>query len=69
MSDRNTSGYRGVSKHKQSGKWKVDVKAKGKKIFFGLFDDIELAGLVAEEARAKLHGDYAPILRKIEEAK
>lgn len=69
MSDRNTSGYRGVSKHKQSGKWKVDVKVKGKKLFFGLFEDVELAGLVAEEARSKLHGDFAAILRNIEEAK
>lgn len=69
LSDRNTSGYRGVSKHKQSGKWKVDVKVKGKKLFFGLFEDIELAGLVAEEARSKMHGDYASILRNIEGSK
>lgn len=59
MSHRNTSGYRGVSKHKQSGKWKVDVKVNGRKLFFGLYEDIELAGLVAEEARAKFHGSYA----------
>jgi hypothetical protein len=66
---RNTSGVLGVSWCKKRCRWKVQVKSFGHDFYFGMFDDIELAGLVAEEARAKIHGDYAPILRNIEEVK
>jgi len=58
-SERNSSGFTGVSKHKQSGKWRVDVKCMGNKKFFGLYDDVELAALVAQAAREKYHGEFA----------
>ena len=55
----NTSGYPGVSWHKKSKAWLVRVMKHGKTHLVGYFKDLELAGLVAEEARAKYHGEYA----------
>lgn len=54
----NTSGYRGVYWNKQSNKWRVRLKIDGKHTDFGQFNDIELAGLVAKEARSKFHGSF-----------
>jgi len=55
----NTSGYPGVSWHKKSKAWLVRVMKNGKTHMVGYFKDLELAGLVAAEARAKFHGVYA----------
>ena len=46
----NTSGYTGVSLHKGTQKWKAEVGGK----YLGLFEDVELAGFVAELTRDKL---------------
>ena len=54
-----TTGIKNVSWHKFSGKWQVRIRALGKRICLGLFDDIELAELVAIEARNKYHGEFA----------
>ena len=59
MQINNTSGAKGVSWHKAAGKWNVRVKDNNKRRSFGLFDDFELAELVAIEARNKLHGKFA----------
>ena len=50
MNSRNTSGYTGVCWDKHNNKWKVQVGGKG----IGHFDDLELAGFVAELTRDKL---------------
>ena len=55
----NTSGYAGVSWHKKSKAWVVRVMKNGKTRMLGYFKDIELAGLVAEEARSLYHGKFA----------
>lgn len=55
----NTSGHKNVSLHARSGKWQVRLIADGKSMFFGLFDDLELAALMASEARDKYHGKFA----------
>jgi hypothetical protein len=54
-----TSGCRGVSWHKKRGMWwsYVDVNKKRKSL--GYFNDLELADLVAVEARSKFHGQFA----------
>jgi HNH endonuclease/AP2 domain len=57
----NTSGYPGVSWHKKSKAWVVRVMKNGKSYLVGYFKDIELAGLVAAEARAIHHGVYAKV--------
>ena len=56
LNSNNKSGVKGVSFSR--GKWQVRVQINGKERFFGRHEDIELAELVAQEARNKYHGDY-----------
>lgn len=56
---RNTSGYKNVSWCKRTNKWQVSIGIINKRIHFGRFDDIELADLVAQEARNKYHGQFS----------
>lgn len=54
----NTSGVSGVSF--QQGKWMVRIRLnKHERRFFGYFEDLELAELVANEARNKYHGEFS----------
>lgn len=46
----------GIKKNK---KWNVTLAANNKSMYFGSFDDLELAELVAIEARDKYHGKFA----------
>lgn len=55
----NKSGYKNVSWHKLESKWQVQLKINKKAKHFGYFDDLELADLVATEARDKYFGKYA----------
>lgn len=59
----NTSGAPGVYWDKERSKWNVNVTFHGKNKHYGRFDDFEFAELVAHEARRKLFGEFAPILR------
>lgn len=59
MCKSNTSGFRGVNWHKHSKSWVVRVCTKGKTKILGYFKDLELAGLVADEARNLYHGKFA----------
>lgn len=43
--------------HKRN--WVVSIMVAGKRKYIGSFEDIELADLVAHEARDKFHGQYA----------
>ncbi len=55
----NISGVKGVSWSTRERKWKVAIRKEGKKFNLGTFADLELAQLVAEEARSKYHGNFA----------
>lgn len=55
----NKSGVKGVCWFNASKKWRVQITANKVKHFFGYFDDLELASLVATEARDRLHGKWA----------
>jgi len=55
----NTSGYKNVFWNKGMKKWQVQIRSSGKKMNVGYFYDIELADLVAQEARSKYHGNFA----------
>jgi hypothetical protein len=57
-----TSGIKGVSWDKNRDKWVVTVTKNKKTMFRGRFNDLELAQLVAIEARNKFHGDFAKCL-------
>lgn len=61
MCKNNTSGYRGVSWHNKSKAWQVRVMKNEKNIMLGYYKDLELAGLVATEARNLYHGKYAKV--------
>jgi len=54
----NTSGHKGVSWHKKTGKWAVKVRLKGKHIYLGVYKNLEDAIKVAIEARKKFHGEF-----------
>lgn len=55
----NKSGVKNVCWSTAHKKWAVQVQAHGKRVFSRLFADLELAELVAEEARRKYHGKFA----------
>jgi hypothetical protein len=58
MCSSNTSGYKGVSWHKRANKWSIRLTKNGEIKHFGYYDDLELAGLVALEARNLHFGKY-----------
>lgn len=55
----NTSGYRGVHRRKDTGKWVARVKHNGIRIIVGHFDDVHEAGAAAKAKRNELftHND------------
>jgi hypothetical protein len=53
------SGCRNVSLQKGRSKFSVYIRIQGKSTFIGNFDNLELADLVATEARSKYHGEFA----------
>jgi hypothetical protein len=55
----NTSGVKNVCWHKKAKKWCVQLRLNGKKFHIGLFQDLELAELIAIEARNKYYGEWA----------
>jgi hypothetical protein len=55
----NKSGVKNVSWYKSLNKWVVSISVKKIKKTIGYFDDIELAELVAIEARNKYRGEFA----------
>jgi hypothetical protein len=56
---RNKSKYKNVSWDKFTKKWLVALKINKKSIKIGRFNDIELADLVATEARNKYYCEFA----------
>lgn len=60
LSRNNTSGATGVVFEKRVGIWQARIDVNGNRILLGRFKEFELAELVASEARAKYHGDFAP---------
>lgn len=58
-SKNNTSGFKNVSWCKRTKKWQVIIGLRNKSYAFGRFNDLELADLVAQEARDKLHGGFS----------
>jgi len=56
---RNTSGHKGVTKHKASGKWQVFITENGNYRYFGLYKNKDIAATIANLARFKYHGNFA----------
>lgn len=53
------SGVKGIRWNKVDKSWSVRVQTNKKRITIGQFKDLELAELVAMEARNKFHGNFA----------
>lgn len=53
------SPFKNVYWHNKMNKWAVCMSINGVRKRFGYFADIELADLVAQEARSKYHGEFA----------
>lgn len=51
----NTSGFHGVSKHSQTGKWRARLHVDRKEVHLGLFDTPEEAYKAYLKAKAELH--------------
>jgi len=56
-SKKTTSGFRNVTKN-GNNKWQVGLTISGIYNYFGSFEDVELADLVAQEARDKYHKQF-----------
>lgn len=55
----NTSGWKGVSLYKTTGKWKAQIQIEGKKIGLGYYDDIKEAAEAYIFAALEFHGEFA----------
>jgi len=55
----NSSGYKGVSWHKATGKWDARIKINGATIHLGLFVNKEEAAHTYNKAALKLFGQFA----------
>jgi hypothetical protein len=55
----NTTGYKGVSFDKRSGRWEASIKVDYRKQFLGLFDSAEEAGAAYDAASVQVHGLFA----------
>jgi hypothetical protein len=55
----NTSGYKGVTLHKPSGRWQARIKVERKMRALGYFADPADAALAYDLAAMRYHGDFA----------
>lgn len=54
----NTSGYNGVYRSRQSGKWVAQITLKKKTYYLGSFDKIEDAVKARKKAEARMYGEF-----------
>jgi hypothetical protein len=57
----NTSGFKGVFFHPQSGRWRARINANKQSVSLGLHDTPELAHMAYREAASALHGEFANV--------
>lgn len=58
---RNSSGYKGVSPHRSSGKWRAVIRIKGKLRSLGLFREKERAARRYDQEAIKEFGEFAAL--------
>jgi hypothetical protein len=56
---RNTSGYRGVTLHKRTGKWQATIGHQRRFLYLGLFATPEEAAKAYDTAALRLFGEFA----------
>lgn len=59
-SKNNSSGYRGVTFHKKSGKWQPQIQVNGKRIYLGLYNTPEEAYNIRLQAEKQYFQEFAP---------
>ena len=59
ISNKNTSGIKGVSWCKKNKTWKAQISSKGVKYNLGYFKSIKDAERVVKNKREELHGEFA----------
>jgi hypothetical protein len=55
----NTSGFKGVSFHKATGKWAAGIRLCGKWTHLGLFDDINEAAMRRKDVELSQYGEFS----------
>lgn len=53
-----TTGLKGVSFHKSTGKWQSNIIIHGRQVYLGLFSNVEMAAKAYDTASLKLHGEF-----------
>jgi hypothetical protein len=59
ISKRNTSGFKGVHFHRQSGRWRARIRCNGKHLHIGMFDTAEEAHEAYVRESVRLQGNYS----------
>lgn len=59
ISQRNTSGFKGVSRIRANGRWLATIKVMGKSRYLGTFDDPEIAHRAYVKAAENSFGEFA----------
>lgn len=59
ISDNNTSGIKGVSFYKKSGKWRAQIRYNYKNYHLGLFEDIEDAAAARKDAEEFIKENFS----------
>jgi hypothetical protein len=54
----NTSGAKGVSLHRETGRWRARIKVNGQQVSLGLYGDVGAAAAAYAEASQRLCGDF-----------
>ena len=55
------SRFKGVTLHKQTGKWMAQIKVDGSNKYLGLFDDDLAAAVTYDQAATQLFGEFASV--------
>ena len=59
ITNRNTSGRKGVHWNKRYQKWQAEIVVAGRKQYLGRYDDLDLAAEAYRTAARLHHGDFA----------
>jgi len=54
----NAAGYKGVSRHRPTGKWRAVIHDNGKQVSLGLFPSPQAASQAYRNAASELHGEF-----------